>query len=99
MDDRIFSTSVDLSYTFSDIKLVAPQDEKKLEFQVPLKEGDEGFKGSVWDDSVAARARTATLEVFAVDESASVQVRNSRFSIMCDVYEDGCWLVGVGDAL
>ncbi|KAJ2916086.1 hypothetical protein MD484_g4319, partial [Candolleomyces efflorescens] len=73
VDDRIFSTSVDLSYTFSDIKLVAPQDDKKLEFQVPLKEGDVGFKGSVWDDSVAARARTATLEVFAVDESASVQ--------------------------
>ncbi|KAF6746919.1 uricase [Ephemerocybe angulata] len=73
VDDRIFSTSVDLSYTFSDIKLVAPQDEAKTEFQVPLKEGDEGYAGSVWDDGVAERARKATLEVFAVDESASVQ--------------------------
>ncbi|TEB31630.1 uricase [Coprinellus micaceus] len=73
VDDRIFSTSVDLTFTFSDIKIPAPQDDKKLEFQVPLKEGDEGFAGSVWDDSVAARARTATLEVFATDESASVQ--------------------------
>ncbi|KAJ3505868.1 hypothetical protein NMY22_g17431 [Coprinellus aureogranulatus] len=73
VDDRIFSTSVDLSYSFSDIKIVAPQDEKKLEFQVPMKQGDEGFAGSVWDDSVAERARTATLEVFATDESASVQ--------------------------
>ncbi|KAJ3522521.1 hypothetical protein NMY22_g11854 [Coprinellus aureogranulatus] len=73
VDDRIFSTSIDLSYQFSDIKIVAPQDDKKLEFQVPLKQGDEGFAGSVWDDSVAERARTATLEVFATDESASVQ--------------------------
>jgi urate oxidase len=80
VDDRIFSTSVDLTFTFSDIKIPAPQDDKKLEFQVPLKEGDEGFAGSVWDDSVAARARTATLEVFATDESASVQV--SRAFIM-----------------
>ena len=77
MDDRIFSTSIDLSYTFSNISISAPTDEKKLEFIVPLQQGEAGYNGSVWDEGVPARARTATLETFAVDESASVQVHFS----------------------
>lgn len=70
MDDRIFSTSVDLEYTFSEVPLKAPVDEGKLQFVAP--EWVEG--GSVWDEEVPGRARRATLEVFAEDESASVQV-------------------------
>ena len=75
VDDRIFSTSVDLSYTFTPVSIAAPTDEKKLDFVIPLQKGEEGYAGSVWDDEVASRARAATLDVFAVDESASVQAR------------------------
>ncbi|KAI0806050.1 uricase, partial [Irpex lacteus] len=69
VNDRIFSTSIDLKYTY------AP-------FSVPTNAVVDSFKlaedvsseGTAWDgDAVAAKARTATLEVFAVDESASVQ--------------------------
>jgi len=85
VNDRIFSTSVDLSYTFAPVSITAPTDEKRLDFVIPLQKGEEGYAGSVWDDEVATRARTATLDVFAVDESASVQVcpalfRNCRYS-------------------
>ena len=71
VNDRIFSTSVDLSYTFTAVPLTSPADEKKLDFHVP--EGSE-IAGGAWDgDDVADRARKVTLEVFATDESASVQ--------------------------
>ena len=71
VNDRIFSTSVDLSYTFTAVPLTTPADEKKLDFHVP--EGSE-IVGGAWDgDDVADRARKVTLEVFATDESASVQ--------------------------
>jgi len=71
VDDRIFSTAVDLSYTFYPVPLSAPKDEKKLDFNVP--EGP-GLAGGVWDGKgVAERARKVTLDVFATDESASVQ--------------------------
>ncbi|KAG6847965.1 hypothetical protein H0H93_004580 [Arthromyces matolae] len=69
VDDRIFSTAVDLQYSFAAINLPAPTDEKKLEFQL-----GENVKGSVWDAlGVANRTRDITLEVFANDDSASVQ--------------------------
>ncbi|PPQ72095.1 hypothetical protein CVT26_006873 [Gymnopilus dilepis] len=73
VNDRIFSTSVDLSYTFAPIQIKAPTDEKKFEFVIPLQIGEEGYAGSIWDEDVPVRARLATLETFAVDESASVQ--------------------------
>jgi len=73
VSDRIFSTSIDLSYTFSGISIASPTDEGKLEFIIPLKAGDKGYKGSVWDEDVPFRAKKATLETFAMDESASVQ--------------------------
>jgi len=69
VDDRIFSTSVDLKYTY------AP-------FSVPTNASVDSFKvadelmaeGTAWDgNAVVAKARVATLEVFAEDESASVQ--------------------------
>lgn len=71
VNDRIFSTAVDLKYTF------AP-------FAVPANTSLDSFKvadefsagGTAWEgNAVVALARTATLEVFAEDESASVQVR------------------------
>ncbi|KAF7773434.1 hypothetical protein Agabi119p4_5601 [Agaricus bisporus var. burnettii] len=74
VDDRIFSTSIDLTYTFQDISIPLPKEEKKkVEFEVVVREGEEGYKGSVWDEGVFERARKATVEVFANDESASVQ--------------------------
>lgn len=73
VDDRIFSTSVDLAYTFAPIALVAPTDDKKLALEVPAALAQEEI-GGVWDaDGVAERARTATLDVFAKHDSASVQ--------------------------
>ena len=74
MDDRIFSTSVDLVYTFAPVAIPPPTDDKKLEFSISEPVQD----GTVWDEKVAERARKATLEVFAKDESASVQVRCVR---------------------
>jgi urate oxidase len=80
VDDRILSTSVDLTYTFAPLSLSAPSDAKKLEFTIPG-----GFAaGSVWDaDNVAIRARNSTLDIFALDESASVQVRHRLLSPCC----------------
>lgn len=70
VDDRIFSTAVDLTYTYAPISIPSPTDEKKLEFTLPtLLDG-----GGIWDgEAVASNARNITLEVFATDESASVQ--------------------------
>jgi len=73
VDDRIFSTSIDLNYTFAPIHIQSPTDEKKLDFVVPIQKGEKGYEGSVWDDGIPERARTATLDIFATDESASVQ--------------------------
>jgi len=78
VNDRIFSTSVDLTYQFaSSMPIAPPKDEKKLDFVIPLMKGDKGYEGSVWDEEVPIRARKATLEVFATDESASVQVSST----------------------
>lgn len=71
VDDRIFSTSVDLNYTFAPFNVPPPKDEKKLDLIVPAL--DQAEPGSVWDATVLDRARIATLEIFAEDESASVQ--------------------------
>ncbi|KAF9231346.1 hypothetical protein BU15DRAFT_56253 [Melanogaster broomeanus] len=70
--ERILSTSVDLTYTFSPVSIPIPTDPKVLDFSVPKNLEAEGT-GSVWDAvGVAERARTTTLDMFA-DESASVQ--------------------------
>jgi len=68
VDDRIFSTSVDLSNTFTQFDIPAPKDDKKLEFIIPKEE-----PGSIWDPKVPEAARKVTLETFAEDDSASVQ--------------------------
>ena len=46
-----------------------------LDFIVPIQKGEKEYEGSVWDDGVPERARLATLDIFATDDSASVQVR------------------------
>ncbi|KAH9850860.1 uricase [Lenzites betulinus] len=72
VDDRIFSTSIDLAYRFAPLAIPKPADGEGKVFDVAL--APEQAKGTAWDgDSVAAAARGITLEVFAVDESASVQ--------------------------
>lgn len=74
VDDRIFSTSVDVLYTFAPFEIAAPRDEKKLEFDKGQIKGDGGL--GAWDGTKAGEsAREITLEIFATDESASVQVR------------------------
>ncbi|KAG1774533.1 hypothetical protein EV702DRAFT_974702 [Suillus placidus] len=70
VDDRVLSTSVDLAYTFAPLSLSSPTDDDKLDFTVP----EDFALGSVWDAAnVATRARDATLDIFALDDSASVQ--------------------------
>ncbi|KAI8974623.1 uricase [Trametes punicea] len=72
VNDRIFSTSVDLQYKFSPLQIPTPADGEGKVFDLVLT--PEQAKGTAWDgESVAAAARTITLEVFAIDESASVQ--------------------------
>lgn len=71
VSDRILSTSIDLEYRFAPVSIPIPTDPKLLDFDIPAY-----GTGSLWDAlGVAQRARTATLDLFATDESASVQVR------------------------
>lgn len=72
VDDRIFSTSIDLTYKYAPLPIPVPADgEGKVFDYAPTAEA---AKGTAWDgDAVAAVARDITLEVFALDESASVQ--------------------------
>ena len=56
------------------ISIPKPADGEGKVFEAPLS-GD-AAKGTPWDgDALAAATRDITLEVFALDESASVQVR------------------------
>ncbi|KAF9650233.1 uricase [Thelephora ganbajun] len=72
VDDRIFSTSVDLLYTFAPFEITAPKDEKKLDFGKEQIKGEGGL--AAWEGiKVGESAREITLSVFATDESASVQ--------------------------
>lgn len=80
VSERILSTSVDLTYTFSPVSIPIPTDPRLLDFNVPKNLEPEGT-GGVWDASgVAERARTATLDMFATDESASVQASLFRMA-------------------
>jgi len=76
VNERIFSTEVELSYTFADLPIPAPTDEKKLEWSM-----QSAGSYDVWDGIEAASlARQITLETFATDESASVQ---ATLYLMC----------------
>lgn len=72
VNDRIFSTSVDLKYTFKQFILR----HKMTSEQIPVPTEEEG---GVCDESIAEKVRKATMEVFAMDESASVQVSEECF--------------------
>ncbi|KAJ7653704.1 hypothetical protein DFH06DRAFT_524787 [Mycena polygramma] len=76
VDDRILSTSIDLTYTFSPIDIPTPTDAELEEFTIPA----EIPAGSVWDTTVPANARTVTLDTFASDNSASVQATLFRMA-------------------
>ena len=79
VNDRIFSTSIDLSYKFAPLRIPAPADGEGKVFDLALT--PEQAKGTAWDgDAVSAAARGITLEVFAIDESASVQVCRMRLA-------------------
>lgn len=72
VSDRIFSTSVDLKFTYAPLAVV-----KNTALDVFTIADQLNAEGTAWDgNAVIAKARTATLEVFAEDESASVQVRH-----------------------
>lgn len=79
VDDRIFSTSVDLLYAFAQFEITAPKDEKKLELDKEQIKGEGGL--GAWEGvKVSESAREITLQVFATDESASVQVSVSNLA-------------------
>lgn len=75
VDDRIFSTSIDLRYTYGEVDVQLPRDEKGLVFGEQNLIKNRGEDVYAWEDAkVGALAREITLDVFAHDESASVQV-------------------------
>jgi urate oxidase len=84
VNDRIFSTSVALSYKFPPVELstqtvMHKNGEKEItvsDIVVPAN-GQEP-KGSVWDTELSEKARNLTMRVFAEDDSASVQVSPPR---------------------
>ncbi|KAJ7257514.1 hypothetical protein B0H12DRAFT_1111019 [Mycena haematopus] len=71
VDDRILSTSIDLSYTFSPIEIPKPNDADVEQFSIPVSDI---APGSVWD------TRKVTLDTFASDNSASVQATLYRMA-------------------
>lgn len=103
VDDRILSTSIDLSYTFSPIEITKPSDTDVEEFTIPVRPPSISIRacgdlclmiilvqadiapGSVWDTSVPVNARKVTLDIFASDNSASVQVRFYLLLLFCSL--------------
>lgn len=68
VNDRIFSTAVDLEYTFAGPVSISLTPDGKV-----VEESLTKVKGALDFDTVAKRAREITLRLFAEDESASVQ--------------------------
>jgi urate oxidase len=64
VDDRIFSTAVDMTYTFPPFALTGVDGIAELGRRFAFEEA-------------ATKARRITLDVFATDDSASVQVREA----------------------
>jgi len=67
VSDRIFSTAVDMEYTFGGPLVLATEGTTVSEASLVKVKSEMEF------DAVAARARAITLQTFAEDESASVQ--------------------------
>lgn len=79
VDDRIFSTAVDLMYTYGEVAVRLPRDEGRLDFGEQNFDRNGAEEAYAWEDAkVGARTREITMDVFAHDESASVQVRRMR---------------------
>ena len=79
VEDRIFSTSVDLMYTYGEVAVRLPRDDKRLDFGEQNFDRNGAEEVHAWEDAkVGAGAREITMDVFAHDESASVQVRRMR---------------------
>ena len=79
VDDRIFSTAVDLMYTYGEVAVRLPRDEGRLDFGEQNFDRNGAEEVYAWEDAkVGARTREITMDVFAHDESASVQVRRMR---------------------
>ncbi|KAF7373852.1 Uricase [Mycena sanguinolenta] len=78
VDDRILSTSIDLSYTFAPVDIPKPTDADVEQFTVPA----DIAPGSVWDPAVPTRARAVTLDTFVSDNSASVQATLYRMACL-----------------
>ncbi|KAI5122515.1 hypothetical protein M0805_005243 [Coniferiporia weirii] len=88
VDDRVFSTSVDMQYTFAPVTLGARAD----------LEGDLARLNEKYEfDAVAARTRAVTLDVFATDASASVQA--TLFKMAVQLVEEHSQLGQVGYTL
>ncbi|KAJ7250988.1 hypothetical protein C8J57DRAFT_1437580 [Mycena rebaudengoi] len=78
VDDRILSTSVDLSYKFAPIKIKSPTGGVHYPMSVQLvhfitHSQTEIVPGIVCDTTVPSKARKVTLETFATNNSVSVQ--------------------------
>ena len=78
VNDRIFSTSIDLSYKFAPLRIPAPADGEGKVFDLALT--PEQAKGTAWDgDAVSAAARGITIEVrerppaTSLEEAATLQ--------------------------
>ncbi|KAF9261685.1 uricase [Marasmius fiardii PR-910] len=95
VDDRIFSTSVDLNYTFAPVELPHPKNDDKLDFIIPVANGQE--QGTVWDTSVPEKARKVTLGVFAQDDSASVQA--TLYKMATQIVQENTGVTSVSYAL
>ncbi|KAE9395184.1 uricase [Gymnopus androsaceus JB14] len=69
VDDRIFSTSVDLNYTFASFSVPPPKDEKKLDLIVPALDQAEPGK----DESASVQATLYKMGQRIIAENAGVQ--------------------------
>jgi len=83
VNDRIFSTSVDLSYTFSSFSL--------------SKDGFGTLESTMNFDNVYHSAKRITLEIFATDESASVQA--TLFKMAQEIIEKNGTVLSVSYSL
>ncbi|KAF4609640.1 hypothetical protein D9613_011947 [Agrocybe pediades] len=73
VNDRIFSTSVGLSYTFAPISIRVPTNEKTFEFVVPGKRGKKAtLEAFVGDEGASVQAALYKMAQRVVAENASV---------------------------
>jgi urate oxidase len=74
VSDRIFSTSIEITCEFRPLTITEPSHSDEVQMDGKVKE-------TLLTGNLSERVRRATLEVFARDESASVQVRGMVFFV------------------